>query len=321
MVINVEEQTATTQKVKIVGHGGYGQCTRFEILQHDYAASPYSYVECLEIKNPPEERCGFVIHLYNSYQGDEFAEWENLEAAKKAFKKFWPAETTAKRFPGMKGFKRYVNCGALTPWFYAVGNQQLIGDYALPEKLQDDPFYRLGKKFVFVKDGIPKIKTCIGAHLVYKNLEFTGETIKYQERLIYFDDGTTWNAHQSYLYPEPRPLDNKEVWIVEAMNEFQRLLSGKKRDFSINFIGGDKLVCKLQEKERSDHEGRYTAKVKFQSSEEREGYVDFVPTVEAPSVAEKIRKDSKRPIESVEIINSDTVIKGKKWKGVFFQKR
>ena len=74
---------------------------------------------------------------------------------------------TAKEFSNLEGFKRRVVCNALTPWFYAIGDEELIGDYAFPEGFQDDPVYRLGKRFVvFDHDGVPEIKTCMGARFL-----------------------------------------------------------------------------------------------------------------------------------------------------------
>jgi hypothetical protein len=274
----------------------------------------------LEIKNPPEGLSGFVIHQYSSYLGSAFTEWETLKDALKAFENFWPPETIEKRFPHKKGFKRYVSCEELTPWFYAVGNQQLIGDYALPEKLQDDPFYRLGRKFVFLKDGVPIIKTCIGAHLVCKKIEYPGEIRKYRERLIFFDDGTSCEVHQSGN--APRPLDDREAWIIEATKQFQLFLTGRNKEFSINLADGNKFVGKLlEETVKSDVAGSYYLVVTFQSGEIKEGQTDFTPSEKVPNIFEYVQQmmhGKFGPIKSVKVKTFEPMRGGKKWKGVFF---
>jgi hypothetical protein len=107
-----------------------GKCrmkTRFDIIQYGYAVSRCLYIECLEINNPPDGRCGFIIHYEDLINGSKFIEWETLEDALNAFKQFLPIEDMEQRFSQLKGFKRRVVCGSLSPWFYA-GEKQIIED-------------------------------------------------------------------------------------------------------------------------------------------------------------------------------------------------
>lgn len=68
-----------------VGHGGYGQYSRFNIKQHKYAGGGpgegggWGYIEVLEIQNPPNEKLGIVINERTSRDGGTFTEWDTLE--------------------------------------------------------------------------------------------------------------------------------------------------------------------------------------------------------------------------------------------------
>jgi len=139
--------TPTTGRVN-VSHGGYGRYTRYNVKQHDYAGGGSGFIEVLEIKNPPDGRWGIVINEYPGYGNSVFTEWETLDDARQAFKSYWGSCHTAEEFPKCKGFKRRVVCGALSPWFYAIGDELLVGDYTFPDGLQDDAVYRFGQQFV-----------------------------------------------------------------------------------------------------------------------------------------------------------------------------
>jgi len=313
------EAAVETKNVKCIGHGGYGAFTRYNVTQHGYAASQCSFIECLAIEDPPEGYAKFIVYLYSNYGGSCFAEWETLEDAKYACKNFWPAETVEQSFPKLKGFKRFVSCGMLTPWFYAVGNQKLIGDYALPEKLQDDPYYTLGRKFVFCEGGLPIIKTCIGTYLLKERGGNFGEE-EYTERIVFFDDGKSYTVRRDSF--EGRPLDDKESWVVEATRQFQQFLSGRTREFSIKLADGNTLVGKLVESaSHHDVEGTYDLFVTFKSGDTREGEFDFVPSKADPTVfaaVERMLSKKLGPIESVKVRKCEPTRGGKKWGGLFY---
>ena len=229
----------TTGRVA-VGHGGYSQYTRYNITQHKYAAGGQAYIEVLEIKNPPDGRCGIVINEYHN--GDSvFTEWHTLEHALEAYEKGWGSWKTDKVFPTLKGFVRRVICNVLTPWFYAIGDEELVGDYTFPRGLQDDVVYRFGRKFV-VSDrdgGTPEIKTCMGTcFYTEKGTDGYGREKKYYHRFVYWDDGSFFDAH-NYTSNPPYPLEESELWIMEAICQFKKeILTGNKKRFTINFIGG-----------------------------------------------------------------------------------
>jgi len=80
----------TTEATTVVPHGTYERPSRYQITQHNYAASMVAYIELLEIADPPDGRCRWVIHKY--YAGETwFMEWEDLATAQAAFERCWGA--------------------------------------------------------------------------------------------------------------------------------------------------------------------------------------------------------------------------------------
>ncbi len=138
----------TTYKTK-AGHGAYGMYSRYSIKQHRYAGGgpdeggSWGYIEILEIKNPPDGRWGIIINECTSLQGGVFSEWETLKQARAAFTKCQSTLSTENEFPKLPGFKRRVVCGALRPWFYAIGDEELIGDYSFPDGCKTMPYTAL----------------------------------------------------------------------------------------------------------------------------------------------------------------------------------
>jgi len=193
----------TTKRVNVV-HGCYGRYTRFDIVQHKYAGggngSGGGYIEVLEIKNPPDGRCGIVIYEYSTHDNSVFYEFSNLPDAVLAFEK----NRGGSGFSKCEGFLRRVVCNRFyTPWFYAVGSQLLLDDFVFPNIIEEDPTFRYGRKFV-VRDyyGLPTIKTCMGSRLIRKD-EYGGKTES--SLLVLWEDGTVWDEYK--CSERPRPLN------------------------------------------------------------------------------------------------------------------
>lgn len=315
----------TTGQVN-VAHGGYGKYTRYDIIQHDYAGGGYpgcgGFREVLEIKNPPDGRCGIVVYEEVSGKGSFFIEWETLKDARSFFSKHQaPAAEELKK---ISGFKRRVNCGALTPWFYAIGDEQLIGDYAFPEGIQDDPVFRFGKQFVvFDKDDIPAVKTCMGTRFIQgKKIGYYDQT-ELHYRLVYWDDGSVWDESE-HKCGRPRPIEEGEAWITEAVAQFRQLLAGKSTEFAINFIDGNKFIGRLaQKKPRSKSaEGNYFLVVRLKGKNEPvQGRIEFKPTRKAPDIVRFVTQrfaEKGQEVEFIEVKECKTEKGGKKWIGAFF---
>jgi len=309
-----------------VAHGTYGRNTRYDVTQHKYAGGGYpgngGFYEVLEIKNPPDGRWGIVIYEDLSPSGGTFTEWETLQDALNAYERYCNARTG--ELAKIPGFKRIVLCGELTPWFYAIGNELLVGDYAFPDGLQDDAVFRFGRQFVvFDSDGVPSIKTCMGTRFVKRFYEayYSSRDSEYEYyRLVYWDDGSVWDEHHSGNMP--RPLEEKELWIVEAIQQFKQMLAGKNTEFTINFTNGNKFVGKLvQPESRACAEGRYLITLKVKGKKQKDGFVDFKPTSELPDIVQYVTEQCARngkEIERLEIKECKTERGGKKWSGVFF---
>jgi len=194
----------------VVKHGSHGEYSRYEIQQLKYLAGQNGFIEILKIDNPPEERCGFIINEYTTRWGGVFSEWKSLEDAKKAFSKFGGELNTEKYFSESPGFKRLVSYGPLTPWFYAIGDELLVGDFAVANGFEDDTFYRLGKKFLVKEEsGASKVKICLclGTRFVRRECDDP----PYHEvayRIVYFHDGTVWDERN--FGSTPQPLSEEE---------------------------------------------------------------------------------------------------------------
>lgn len=328
----------STYRVNIA-HGGYGMYSRYSLTQHKYAGGGpgeeggWAYIEVLEVHQPPENRHGIVVHECGNISGHIFTEFKTLKHALSAFEKFWSSGTskTKEAFPKCKGFIRRVHCGPASPWFYAIGNECLIGDYAFPEGLQDDPVFRIGKKFIVMEDdGMTSVKTCLGTRFLKHSNRGHGwhssETDKEKHcRLVYWDDGTSWNEYYSGSVI-PREVQDGEEWIAEAILKFREMLCGKTNAFEINFLNGAKFFGRIVEPRatRSSPEGRYFVTAHIEGEEKpREGWTDeFIPTQEIPTIQEYITSRmavSGRKVIRIDITDSDLKKKGKKWKGVFFK--
>jgi hypothetical protein len=315
----------TTGRVN-VAHGGYGQYTRYDIKQHKYAGGGSGFIEALEIKNPPDSRWGIVINervFGGNPSRSVFSEWETLENACDAFEGNWSSRHTAENFPKLSGFKRLVVCGLLTPWFYAVGDEQLVGDYAFPEGLQDDSVYRFGRQFVvFDGDGIPVVKTCMGTRFIRQKRDYHPYD-EYQYRLVYWDDGSVWDENRNGC--SPRPLEEGELWIAEAVQQFCQLLAGKNTEFTINFTDGNKFVGRLVRAKRRVPcaEGDYFVVVHLKGKKKPlQGWTGpFKPTPKTPDIVQYvIQRYAKggQEVERVDVKECNTEKGGKKWVGVFF---
>lgn len=332
---NIRTISIPTTGLVNVAHGGYGQHTRYEVVQHDYAGGGpgegggWGYIEVLEIKNPPDGRWGIVINERTSHKGGAFTEWETIENALAAFIKFWDSPRTEEEFPKLSGFKRRVACGELTPWFYAIGDEQLIGDYAFPEGLQDDAIYRFGRQFVvFDYDGVPAVKTCMGTRFIKRKRDSYGyhPCDEQQYRLVYWDDGSVWNESNDRGGP-PRPVEKDEMWIAEAVQQFKLLLAGKNEEFTINFTDGNKFIGKLVRANRRVPcvEGDYSLVVRLKGEQKPlRGWVnDFKPEdADAPDIVQYVTKhyaQSGKEVEYIEVKECKTKRQGKKWSGVFFR--
>jgi len=338
-------QTACTE----ISHGGLGRYSRYKLIQRMYTLVMYDdiaigFTEILEIKNPPDNRKGVVIYRQAGdvgYGGERFfVEWDTVKNAKKAMDIMMSTQLTQhddQRFwSRLPGFKRFVNCQeVLTPWFYAVGTQCLVGDFVFPEGMNDDPVFSVGKRFIVIgKEGF-SVKTCVGARFITEELRKDkyavhngGKTeIRENFRIVYWHDGTVWDELKDVNNP-PTPIREDKLWIIEAMNKFNKLLNGDTEEFTIDFVGGHKFKGELIKDRHcntfSNAPGNYLAVVyiKGHIGTHKGWSGDFVPTEQYPTILEFIKGKFKalgKDVERIEFLEmKDKDGKVKKWKGVYY---
>lgn len=229
-----------------IGHGAYGRYSRYDIKKRKYAGGCSGYIEVLEIKNPPEGRCGNVIHEYNSGESI-FYEFRTIGDARMAFENSWSSRRTGEKIKEEPGFIRSVICGYFSPWFYAVADQALFGDFVFPMSICiDHPVYRFGKQFV-TKDyeGCVEVKTCVAVTQEKYESVTSGEDRYYLT--IWFSDGTSWSEYGGSSF-RPRVLEKEELWIQEAVDAFEKTLSEEISEFSVHT--GRRKVSVRSETER-----------------------------------------------------------------------
>jgi len=299
----VEEiELPQTGKVCLVGQGGYGRYTRFDIRQHDYAGGGFpgcgGFTEVLEIKNPINGKCAIILHEYRTEEHSVmcyFIEWDCIHNAIDAFKKKWNG-LNRDDFSKLPGFRRRVECGRLTPWFYAIGDQEIVGDYAFPEGLQDDPVYTFGRKFVVYVDARqeekkPVVKTCMGCRIINSRNEYGFKSY----RVVHWSDGTVWDESNTYRCGRPpRPIeeaDDEDLWAHELRRQLPFLKKGKK--IVIHFADGLIFEGAFTQREGPTPKGKYYVLVTLKGKDDNnnppiEGWVDFVPTPECPTLAKHV---------------------------------
>ena len=318
-----------------VEHGCYGRYTRYKIEKHDYAASMVNFVELIEIKDPPEGYNPIVIHSHATGEGDFFMEWENLESAKKAFQNRMGLRIQS--LEKQPGHIRTIRLGALTPWFYAVGDQDLVGDYVLPIGVQDDSEFKLGQQYVVFENNLPRTAVCLGTRFIAKHYQEYRSSWSYRRpetvetfRLVHFSDGYIWDEREAENLNRPRPVKTEEAWIAEAVKQFQECLAGNRTDVNVKFADGTQFSGKFKSARITKHSkaGDYEIKAMVSISGRpavfREGWINgFVPTQEHPDVLSFAKAQAAEKggvFESLEIIRYKPPEggSGQKWSGVFY---
>lgn len=361
------------QKVRLIEHGAFCMPTRFEVQQHYYAGtdaecSIQGYAEILEINNPPKDKHGLVYIRYLTNQGYTIVEIDDLSAAKTHQNLLWNITSlTPEIKKNYSWIKRVVVCNGLRPWVYSYGGMDIIEDFALPYELTNDPVYAFGQRFVLYDEhDLPRIATCMGTRLLREKIKTSNAETTYSfRRIAYFSDGSTYeiplpdshtiqNPHTSITprVQRPRVLRSDELWIDDAIKQFESLLTGSRDKITVRFTNGDVFVGKVSKplkartslKSKQDTsklrlknetnrksvtaQGKYYASATSKKQKQTmKGWFDFVPTKELPDVfAAIIDSARKKKIELTCIVlhkytkgeYSRTQKVDKKWAGVFY---
>lgn len=337
-----------TNKEHNMSHGGYGRYTRFNITQHKYAGGGSGYIEMLEIHDPPDGRWPFVCLEHNGHYrpGDWFWEFKDLESMLAVWDQWWqrsrcePLTKTEKMYDverelvrPMKNVKRTVECGFLTPWFYAMGDQIICGDFVIPDEgLFSHPTYTPGRQFVIQHlEDPPMIKTCMCCYKFKKQVWERGGGGYYDNRettkevyCVVWKDGTQTEIGDGLW--TVRPAELGELWITVALEKFQRVIAGDLAAFEIPFIDGSKFVGRFRAgKQDLTLPGKYMVKAYFIKKDEtkehlRKGVVEFEPSEKAKDVIALIRQQAWDKDYTLSRIESVVYMREKGWRG-FFEKR
>ena len=110
-------------------HGSYSWEMIYDIEQHKYVGGEGGYCEMLEIKNPPEGKCGFVINMYGQGGGYRVWEYPTLEDAMTAWPDiFPPMRISALAITGHCIRALDWSGDGTAPWFYARAAEEAEGD-------------------------------------------------------------------------------------------------------------------------------------------------------------------------------------------------
>lgn len=246
---NIKEvEIPGTQEISEVGHGGYGFFSRYDIKQHRYVGGGFpgcgGYIEVLHVQNPPEKRHGVIIHV-NKNGISTFYEIEDLL---KAFDLF--NENMGKLFDGIvpenSGVIRKVVCGWFQPWFCAIGNQSLCGDYVFPDNIGiNDPIFAYLRKFIVKNyNGTKEVKTCIAFTKMQGKSDYSDQ--KTTQFTAWWTDGTCTFWEGSNSYHKLELLTAKDLWIQETMNEFKKMLAGEISGLCVSLNNGNKITAKVE---------------------------------------------------------------------------
>jgi hypothetical protein len=204
-----ESEKKIFQMITSIGHGGYELLSRYNVKQHRYAGYGYpecgGYIEVLAIQDPPENRHPIIIHV-NKNGISTFYEITDLLTALNLYN-----ENMGNLLKGIvsHGVIRKVVCGWFQPWFYAIGNQSLCGDYVFPDNIGiDDPIFRYPNKFIVSSGRITEIKTCIAlTKTKEKGICDDREIIQYT---AWWTDGTCTSWYGDDSYNKPKVLTKSE---------------------------------------------------------------------------------------------------------------
>lgn len=309
-----------TQWVDVPGSRLRRRYSRFNIIEHKVKGTDDLLCHAghiYEIKDGPEDKVPIVIDNYTS-----FSEWTDLKSAKAALElmdKQTLRHKDIEQSP-LPGQLRVVNCYPFDPWYNAIGNQIIVGDIVFPDGFQDDPVYKAGKSFVvYDGDGNPSIKICLGCRLerYHDNGSLQSRPHVPVFRTVYFEDGTVWNESRSVGKP-PRPLAGNEIWIADVLGQVQRLLLGGILNFKVPLVDDMNFIGRLSGRQGLTLEGTYYARVSFEDGTKEEGYFDFKPYGDFPTVEDYLRAQYKRGRKTVSKLEVKLHRKkrlGKSWGG------
>ena len=315
----------TTRRVTTIDHAWFARDSRYDMTQHKYAGGGAGYIEALEIRSPPDGRLGAMVHEYHGLRGSVYYEFEAVAQAISAWETSWGANDLDKRLQTCPGFIRRVPCGLMSPWFYAVGDQMLRGDFVFPDTFEEDSVFQFGRKFiVYDREGFPEIKICYGMSTFSSRPQYSRSYEPEQRyRLVTWHDGTVWDEHQ--WSSVPTPLQDDQLWIHEAIGKFVEFLAGRETEFAIEFRDGSRFNSRYRpaNPKSKTAEGLYQVKLCLADGQTKNSdVVHWKPSAEHPTFDSYVQaaleaNPKTKGATIVEIIRVKGELSKRKWTGVY----
>lgn len=271
-------------------HGKSPVYSRFDIEQIYYQEYSWGYVEILNVKDGPDDKPGVILHERLRGGGRTFSYWKTVTNAQyMADQPCWPTSGTTESFQRAVGFISLVKCDGLVPWFLAVGDEQLIGEFTFPKKHFEHPVFRPGQHFVVYdlknpSKPRPMVKMCVCCKME-KVFPQAPDFTEYQT-VIYWHDGTRSTEYAMRDLP-PIPFDEKDLWLVQAQAGLGNLVVTPNTEIVVSFTDGTAFYGKIRNANHPllKQAGLYglTAKVKGQELPEH-WQKKFEPSTERPTI-------------------------------------
>jgi hypothetical protein len=352
----------TTQVTTELEHGWYAGLSRYRLKKLKYAGCADGYpgfTEALEIEDPPNGRGRGVLYNYDGRAGSWFAEFNTPLQAERAYERWWgqchalpymQEQMLSKLF----GFRRFVQLGPLTPWFYALGNEQLYTggvydrDVVLPDWLCDHPTYRLGSWWLVTGYGdVPRPVQCLGAlHTIEPYKQDGWREVNRDVVRVYWSDGTSTVIGNSSTVTQPMRPD-QSAWMAKAHQWLDELLSGRRDHVVLDALGGQKLTMRVGpsgkgarregtykhevvldqdvtfEVPKKNEWGEPTEEMESRSSRVFNGQLRFKPTAEYQTPEAKFRATMAEQYPGVGIVRLQMKLvtsekDGQRWSGIFW---
>lgn len=275
-----------------IWHGNSPVYSRYDIEQILYREYIWGYVEILKVNDNPESRSPIILHERFRGGGRTFSYWKTLTNAQyTADQSCWPTNGTNESFKKLAGFLGLVRSDGLIPWFLAVGDEQLIGEYVFPKRHFQHPVFRPGQDFLVYdmtnpKHPRPKVKRCVCCKM--EKVQTPQAPLFTEEQLvIYWSDGSRTTEY-SMRGNQPIPLEEGDMWLVEAKNGLDRLLANPNDQVSIRFTDHTVFGVKIRRAKNPSlrREGLYGLTANVKGGELIHWQKHFCPTERQPSILE-----------------------------------
>lgn len=296
-----------------LGVDGHPRWSRYHVTQLRRIENALMTLEALEVLDPPDGRNGLILFERRTGGGGTFWEFASREGLLVTWESW--SGCLPERRPPARDMVRCVQCNTIAPWFCAIGDQPLHGDWVLPDEgIVADPLFVTGRRFVLRdREGLPTIKRCLCVQRLPDP----------DRRIVTWDDGSQWDETIGRM---PRPLDEAELWIDDAVQKFRELLAGRRRSFDIIFGDGTRFSGRLVgETNGCSVDGLYRARIRLRNrrtlvERTHTGDVVFTATTTIPTIEHYLT--ARASLENEELLEIEECVRVNRrgergWAGVY----